>query len=87
MHLNCNIAPAQYVTLVSAGLGVAGTVFLFVGTFGFQPLEGAPFNSSELQAHNMRVEEKNKRRKINQRFGLALLLLSFAVQAIGIFLP
>jgi hypothetical protein len=77
---------AQYATLVSAGLGVAGTIFLFFGTFGFQPYEGAPFNGPELQAYNARVKAKNNTRKINQRIGLALLLFSFALQAVSIFL-
>ena len=73
-------------TLVSAGLGLAGTIFLFLGTYGFQPFEGGVFGSPEIQAHNARVKAKNKTRKINQRIGLALLSLSFAVQAIAVFL-
>jgi hypothetical protein len=73
-------------TLVSASLGFAWTIFLFFSTFGFQPLEGAPFNSPALQEHNARVKAKNKTRKINQWIGLALLSLSFAVQAIAVFI-
>lgn len=82
-----NMTPAQCATLVSASLGFAGTIFLFFSTFGFQPLEGAPFNSGALQAHNARVKAKNKMRKINQWIGLVLLSLSFSVQAIAAFIP
>jgi hypothetical protein len=84
--LTFNMTVVQSATLVSAGLGFSGTIFLFLGTYGFQPFEGGVFGSPEMQAHNARVRAKNKTKKINQRIGLALLSLSFAVQAIAVFI-
>ena len=79
--------PSQLAGVASATLGVAGTIFLFVSTFGLQPLEGAPFNGPILQAANTRIKAANRRRLIGQRIGLALLLFGFAGQAWSEILP
>ena len=56
-------------------------------TYGFQPLEGAPFYSDELARRNQRIKTKNKLRRIGQSIGLVLLFLSFAVQIVAVLWP
>ncbi len=77
----------KYATLLSAILGIFGTVILFFSSYALQPLEGGVFGSDELYKWNARVRAKNKLRKIIQRIGLGLLCLSFIVQATIVFLP
>jgi hypothetical protein len=80
------MASVQYATLLSAILGVLGTIALFSSTYTLQPLEGAPFNGPILQSHNTRVVHKNAARLLWQRIGLGLLCLSFLAQAAIAFL-
>jgi hypothetical protein len=74
-------------TLISAALGLSASIVLFFSTYGFQPFEGAPFNSDELVRSNQRIKTKNKVRRIGQSIGLALLCLSFAVQFVAALWP
>ncbi len=77
---------AQYAGLSSAALGVIGTIILFFGSYSVQPLEGAPFGSDALTEYNNRIKAKNASRLLRQRIGLGFLCLSFAVQAVSVFL-
>lgn len=69
-----------------AGLGPAsgalGTVLLYFGTFGFEPLHGFFVRSED----NRRADARNKRRRRLQRFGLAFLLISFVFAGLKEFL-
>jgi hypothetical protein len=75
----------QLMTLGSAGLGFAGTVFLFLGTYGFEPREGAVFGGPTVDEGNKKVNARNARRRLNQRIGLGLLCLSFLLQGVTAF--
>jgi hypothetical protein len=79
--------PAQLVVVLSAVLGIAGTVILFFGTYGLEPLEGGVFGSPEVQEWNERVKAKNAARVIRQRVGLGLICFSFVFQGAAVFLP
>ncbi len=81
-----NMTAAQCANLLAALFGASGTIFLFFGSYAFQPLEGAPFNSPELEQWNGRIKVKNRVRKTKQRIGLGLLCASFAIQAVAVFL-
>ncbi len=80
------MSSAQYAALLSAALGAAGTGFLYRGTYGFEPYEGATFGSPEQQQRNSFIYAKNKSRQRSQRIGIVLLFLSFALQAVVVFL-
>lgn len=86
-HSNATMRPAQCVNLLSAAFGAAGTIVLFIGSYSTQPLEGAVFNSPQVERFNARIKAKNKARIVLQRIGLALLCVSFLLQAIAVFLP
>ena len=77
----------QYVTLLSASSGAAGTFILFRATYAFEPLSGGVFGGPEIDKWNARVRADNKRRAFLQKLGLVLLGLSFVVQAASAFLP
>ena len=81
-----NMTAVQCANLLSALLGASGTIFLFFGSYAFQPLEGAPFNSPEVEQWNACIKTKNHVRKTRQKIGLGLLCTSFAVQALTVFL-
>lgn len=84
---NATMRPMQFVNLLSAAIGAAGTIVLFIGSYSIQPLEGAVFNSPEVEEFNARTKAKNKERIVIQRVGLALLCASFLLQAVAVFLP
>ncbi|MFM0726218.1 hypothetical protein PQQ53_21350 [Paraburkholderia strydomiana] len=81
------MTPGQIVNLLSAANGAVGTIVLFVGSYAIQPLEGAVFNSPQVEKYNARIKCKNNARIVTQRVGLALLCLSFLFQAVAVFLP
>ena len=58
------LTAVQYVALLSALLGLCGTIALFFGSYAFEPLGGASFNGPILQKWNARIKIKNSRRKI-----------------------
>lgn len=74
---------AACAALISAVIGAAGTAALFKGSFALEPLPGATWGGPILDAYNLDVIAKNKRRMIWQRSGLALLLTSFLMQGVG----
>jgi hypothetical protein len=77
---------AQSFTLLSAILGIGGTLVLLFANYTFQSLEDAPFNSSTREETNKRIKVKNKRRYKILNFGLALLCGGFVLQAVIVFL-
>ena len=60
-------------------------MFLFIGSYAFAPYVGAVFGGPMVNEANARIKADNRRRKIQQRIGLALLCLGFVVQAVGVF--
>ena len=81
------MTPVQLITVLSAAFGIAGTVVLFFGTYGLEPLEGGVFGSSAVLEWNERVKAKNAARVIRQRVCLGLICLSFVLQGAAIFFP
>jgi hypothetical protein len=77
---------AQYAALSSAALGAIGTIILFFSSYSLQPLEGGVFGSDALTKYNNDIKIKNANRLLRQRIGFAFLCLSFAVQAVSVFL-
>lgn len=77
---------AQYVGLSSAVLGVIGTVILFFSSYALEPFQGGVFGSENVTEYNNHIRVKNSKRLGWQRVGLAFLVLSFSVQAVGSFL-
>jgi hypothetical protein len=77
---------AQLAGLASAILGTMGTVVLFFNSYALQPFEGGVFGSDALTASNNAVRTANAKRVVRQRIGLASLCVSFAVQAVAVFL-
>jgi len=78
---------SDHATLLSAALGILGTVVLFFSSYALQPLDGGFFGSESLYKWNAHITAKNQRRKIIQRIGLVLLCLSFAVQFVAVLWP
>ena len=76
----------QVFQLLSAALGLTGTIVLFLGSYAFQPPVGAFFGGPDTNEKNSRIRRANGRRKWAQRFGLGLLCLSFFVQGVAVFL-
>jgi hypothetical protein len=76
----------QYAGLCSAAFGAIGTAVLFRYSYTFQPKEGGVFGSNALTEFNNRIDTENRCRGKWQKVGLALLCLSFLIQAVGVFL-
>jgi hypothetical protein len=77
------LTPAQGAGLLSAILGALGTITLFFSSYAFQPLIGGVFGSPAITEDNNRIKEQNLRRSSWQKVGLAVLCLSFVVQAVA----
>jgi hypothetical protein len=73
----------HWADLSSAGLGAAGTIILFINSWSLQSRPGLYPASKEVKDA---VNDKNVSRTNWQRIGLVLLCLSFAGQAIAVFL-
>lgn len=73
--------------LVSAIFGMTGTIILFFSSYALEPFQGGVFGSKEVYDWNDRVRSRNRRRKIIQKMGLALLCLSFVVQFVAVLCP
>jgi hypothetical protein len=69
-------------TLLSAALGIIGTLVLFYSSYALQPLSGSYFGGPETAERDSRISKKNKARVIWQRVGLAFLCASFVVQGL-----
>jgi hypothetical protein len=81
------LSPAQLMTIASAGFGVAGTLFLFFGSYAY---ETGPLNTTfgeAFLAEKARIDGRNRRRMIRQRIGLGLLMASFALVGGSAFVP
>jgi hypothetical protein len=78
---------AQIMALLSAILGIAGTVALFFNSWTMQPFAGAVYGGAAVNAANEHIAARNRSRQRWQRIGLALLVASFTVQAITVFVP
>ena len=77
---------AQYTVLSSSVLGVIGTLILFFSGYALEPSQGACFGSPAVTEANKQIKSRNSKRLLWQRVGLAFLMLSFSVQAVGCFL-
>ncbi|MGX5875334.1 hypothetical protein [Burkholderia gladioli] len=73
----------QAVNLASAAMGIAGTIAMYRGTFGLAPIAGFMYSSEAARA----TQEANRHRERLQRVGLALLMVSFALQGVAQFTP
>lgn len=73
----------HWLTLASAVSGAAGTVFLYLGMFGFEPLQMFFWSGSQI---NQSAVDRNIRRQWQQRIGLALLLAAFVMQGVSDFI-
>jgi hypothetical protein len=81
MHLSCS----QISTLAASGFGVAGTLFLFFGSYA---LETGPLNTTFAEAffaEKVGIDARNRRRIFLQRVGLALLMVSFVFGGVSVF--
>lgn len=78
---------AQCLALASAILGAGGTSLIFIGSYAFEPMQGAVFYGPEVARWNEATGRRNIIRKWEQRVGLMLLCISFIVQAASVFLP
>jgi hypothetical protein len=76
----------QLMSLTAAAAGILGTALLFLGTYGFEPREGAAFYGPILEKWNKGVESRNATRRRQQRIGLVLLGVSFLLQGAVAFL-
>lgn len=71
----------QWLMLLSAALGLAGSALLFVYSYSLISPRGvlpAPGDSAE-------VQRTNRRWRLRQRLGFGLLCASFAVEAVAVF--
>lgn len=75
----------QIIQLWSALSGLAGTLILFLGSYSFQPMEGASWGGPMTNANNAKIRARNLIRKWVQRIGLGLLMVSFAIQIGAVF--
>lgn len=73
----------QWITLVSAILGAAGTLVLFQGSHALEAVQGSFFGSTTTDADAEATRVRNIKRMRIQRIGLCLILLSFVVQGLG----
>lgn len=69
---------AKLLGLASAAAGAAGTGFLFRGSFALIPI-GGPTGAESIAA----TKAKNESLKRNQKIGLWLLLIGFALQGVA----
>lgn len=65
--------------LLSAVLGAGGTILLFFGSFAYEGF-GAYYNQEMIDAQ----VKRNKRRRWVQRAGLLLLMLSFVLAGLSV---
>ena len=76
----------QIATLISAGLGIAGTIAMLYGSLSMEPLSLGPFAEMALD-WNAGVLARNQIRVRFQLFGLILLMLAFLTQGLSVFVP
>jgi hypothetical protein len=55
-------------------------------SYALQPFEGGIFGSDALTASNNAIRTANAKRVVRQRIGFAFLCVSFAIQAVAVFL-
>lgn len=78
----------QLVELASAGLGVAGTLILFRYSYALEPYQGNfGFRNEVDDKENKRITAERPHKLRMQRTGLKLLIASFALQALAVFIP
>jgi len=65
--------------LVSAACGAVGTLLLFFGSFAY---EQTPYYSNQTMLDAM--VKRNKRRRMLQRAGLGLIMLSFVLAGLSV---
>jgi hypothetical protein len=82
MHLSCS----QTSTLAAAVFGVAGTLFLFVGSYAPERPINTTFAEAFL-AEKAIADAHNRRRMFLQLVGVALLMVSFVLQGVSVFVP
>jgi hypothetical protein len=81
----------QLVTALSAAFGAGGSILILLGTYGFEPHEGAVWGSDAVTQANKEIDKRNKSRFTKQRAGIVLLLVAFLLQGLtafpGLFYP
>ena len=73
------LTPLTALGLGAAACGALGTLLLYFGTFGLQPLLG---NYNVPSKDDRRIDARNRRRRKLQRAGLLFLLTSFLLAGI-----
>lgn len=76
-----DLAPSQILNLLASILGIIGTAVLFNFSYSLEPSETAQFGDPDEKY----IEEKNKRRSIGQRVGIAFLFISFGCSGASVF--
>ena len=79
--LGVRVTISKILGLLSAAAGAGGTLLLFFGSFA---VEAPPVNMDDELLD--RMIERNKRRQLLQRAGLALLMLSFVLAGLSVVL-
>ena len=72
----------QWLTLLTAVLGLVGSALLFFNSYGLLPHLGFLPGRGD----NERINEINRRWRVRQRVGFGLLCASFVVQGVAAFL-
>ena len=80
-----SLPPDRVASVISGFLGIAGTIFLFFGSYAYEPLAGGVLWSDSVKKFNAGVDARNEVRGLRQRVGLCLLGLSFLIQIAGAF--
>ena len=77
--LMATMTPGRLINLAAAVLGAIGAIVLFNGSFAYESFP--PWHSRSQRADTVKAQtERNRRRQIMQRVGLALILASFVMQ-------
>jgi hypothetical protein len=77
------MTPDKFAALASAALGVIGTIILFLSSPMLEPFAAAPLGSQELVERKEGIRSKNSARNWWQKFGFAILCVSFIAQAVS----
>jgi hypothetical protein len=75
------VTATKIVGLLSAALGAIGTLLLFFGSFAYE--QPSVWMNAELVAD---MTKRNKRRRLLQQSGLSLLMLSFVLGGLSVWL-
>lgn len=82
-----NMTASRWVSLVSAVFGAVGAWLLFRGSFALAQGPSGYGLLATWQAEAGERRSRNRRRLLLQRMGLALILVSFALQGVAAVVP